>query len=528
MTGETNMPVSKLEINLGTLLEKSANKHKDKIALYFHHEAEGVTFEQLNKRANQFANALKNQGIQKGDHVAVMLANCPEFPYTWLALAKLGAVMIPLNNGYQAKDLEYILTNSDASALVIQDTFTSRFREAKGNTPNIKKIFIVGETQDDLGKVLSELAVSESDMLSASDINVSKDDLMNIQYTSGTTGLPKGCMLTHEYWMLLGGSVAELMNEKDVFLCVTPFYYMDPQWELIMCLTAGCTMVITRKYSASRYMKWINQYNITVSWATMAAWTLKQPQSEYDKNHKLRFLFVGAFPPKLQKEFENRFSVKIREAFGMTEIGPGMFVPLEDDHMTGSGSVGKPLGIRKVKIVDQTGSEVPQGETGELWITGPGMLLGYYKNPEATSRIFEGKWFKTGDLFKQDENGYYYIVGRIKDMIRRSGENISAKEVENILTSHPQIKSAAVIAVPDESRGEEVKAYIIPADKETPETIPPRSIIEYCSKRIARFKLPRYIEYKDTFPSTATGKVQKHLLIKEKKDLSSGCFDRMA
>jgi len=522
------MPVSKLEINLGTLLEESAGKHKDKIAIHFHHEAEDVTFEQLSKRVNQFANALKNQGVKKGDHVAVMLPNCPEFPYTWLGLAKLGAVMIPLNNSYQAKDLEYILTNSDACVLVIQDTFTSRFREAKGNTHNIKKIFIVGETQDDLGEILSELAAYEPDTFSDTDINVSKNDLMNIQYTSGTTGLPKGCMLTHEYWMLLGKSVAELMHEKDVFLCVTPFYYMDPQWELIMCLAAGCTMVITRKYSASRYMKWINQYNVTVSWATMAAWTLKQPESEYDKNHRLRFMFVGAFPPKLHKEFENRFNVKIREAFGMTEIGPGMFVPLEDDHMTGSGSVGKPLGIRKVKILDEIGKKVPQGETGELLIAGPGMLKGYYKNPEATKEVFDGGWFKTGDLFKQDENGYYYIVGRIKDMIRRSAENISAKEVENVLTSHPKIKSAAVIAVPDESRGEEVKAYIIPADKETSETIPPGEIIEYCSKRIARFKLPRYIEYKDTFPSTATGKIQKHLLIEGKEDLSSGCFDRTA
>ena len=522
------MSVSKLEANIGTLLDKSANKHKDKTAIYFHHEAQGVTFDQLNKKANQFANALRKQGIKKGDHVAVMLPNCPEFPYTWLGLAKLGAVMIPLNNGYQAKDLEYILTNSDACALVIQDGFVPRFREAKTNTPNIKKIFMVGETQEDMGEVLAELAACESDEFSSGDGDISKDDLMNIQYTSGTTGLPKGCMLTHEYWMLLGASVAELMNEDDVFLCVTPFYYMDPQWELIMCLTAGCTMVITRKYSASRYMKWINQYNITVAWATMAPWTLKQPESEYDKNHNLRFMFVGAFPPKLHKEFENRFNVKIREAFGMTEIGPGMFVPLEDDYMTGSGSVGKPLEIRKVKIVDEAGNEVPRGEAGELLITGPGMLKGYYKNPEATADAFDGQWFRTGDLFKQDENGYYYIVGRIKDMIRRSAENISAKEVENVLAAHPKIKSAAVIPVPDESRGEEVKAYIIPADGETRESIPPHEIIEYCSKRIAEFKLPRYIEYREFFPSTPTGKIQKHLLIKEKENLSSGCFDRMA
>jgi len=487
--------------NMGELLEKAAAEHKNKTVIHFHHEDETISFEGLDKKVNQYANALQKQGIQKGDHVAVMLSNCPEFPCTWLALAKLGAVMIPLNNGYQSKDLEYILNDSNACVLIIEDIFAQRFRETKSKAPDVHKVFIVGECQDDLGDLLTDLTAEESDQFQATD--VSFRDLVNIQYTSGTTGMPKGCMLTHEYWLLCGACAATQLRQEDIFLTVTPFYYMDPQWQLIMTLTAGSTLVMTKKYSAS------------------------QPESEYDKNHNMRFMFVGAFPPGLQHQFEERFNMKLRETFGMTEIGPGMMVPVEDDHMTGSGSVGKIMAFRQAKIVDDQGIEVNRGEVGELLICGRGIFKGYYRKPDATAAAFDGDWFKTGDLFRQDAKGYYYIVGRIKDMIRRSGENISAREVEDILKSHPEIKNAAVVPVPDESRGEEVKAYIIPLDGEGRGSLFPEKIIEYCIARIANFKVPRYIEYCQSFPQTPTGKIQKHILVQGKEDLSSGCFDRM-
>ncbi len=513
-----------LSKNIGELLEKAANENKDKTVIHFHHENLKLSYSQLNKTVNQYANTFRKKGIQKGDHIGVMLSNCPEFPYTWLALAKLGAVIVPLNNGYQSKDLEYVLNNSDSTALVIEDQFVPGYNEIKVKTPNVKNVFIVGEYQMDHQNHLGDLAADESDNFTMAEVETS--DMINIQYTSGTTGMPKGCMLTHEYWLLCGACAADLLNHDDVFLTVTPFYYMDPQWQLIMTLTAGTTLIMTKKYSSSNYMKWICDYKATVSWGTMAAWTLKQPESKYDTNHKMRFMFVGAFPAQLQHQFENRFNVKIRETFGMTEIGPGMMIPIEDDHMSGSGSVGKPLALRQTKIVDELGNEVKTGEIGQLLIKGQGIFKGYYKNSEATAGVFEGDWFKTGDLFKQDEQGYYYIVGRIKDMIRRSGENISAKEVEDTLTNHPKIKSAAVVPVSDGNRGEEVKAYIVPLDGETPESIPPETIIEFCAERIANFKIPRYIEYCKTFPLTPTGKIRKQILLQSKEDLTSGCFDR--
>ena len=191
--------------------------------------------------------------------------------------------------------------------------------------------------------------------------------------------------------------------------------------------------------------------------------------------------------------------------------------------------MGVPTDYRTVKIVDEDGREVSQGEVGELWITGLGIFKDYYNKAEATAEVFEGQWFKTGDLFRQDEKEYYYIVGRKKDMIKRSGDNIAAVEVENVLTSHSKILSAAVVPVPDPDRKEEVKAYIVPAQGENANTIPPQEIIEFCLERLADFKVPRYIEYRgQDFPRTPTGKIQKLKIIAEQEDLTEGCFDRMA
>jgi len=516
-----------LEKNIGTLLEKAAKRFGERKVLQFHPEDTAFTFRQLEETVNRTANALAGRGIRPGDHVAVMLPNCPEFPLTWLALAKMGAVMVPVNTRYQAVDMEYVLNDSDAAALVTDARHLPRYLEVKSGTPGVRTVFLAGKERARDAVQLAEIVQGASSGFPAADIPA--DTLLNIQYTSGTTGFPKGCMLTHEYWMALGMNAAETMVEDDVFLSVTPFYYMDPQWELVMCLTAGCLMVMSRKYSATNYMNLVRQYNVSAAWATMAPWTFKQPETPLDRKHRLRFVFVGGMPPDMHRPFEERFRVAAREAYGMTEIGIGMFVPMEDAHMSGSGSVGKPPEFREVRLVDDEGSDVPQGRTGELLIRGPGMFKGYYKKPAETAEAFEeGGWFHTGDLFRQDEAGYYYIVGRKKDMIRRSGDNISATEVEHVLTSHPLILSAAVVPVPDENRGEEVKAYVVLAEGRTPQDLPPEEILVYCGERIADFKVPRYIEYRAGFEMTPSDKVKKHLLTEEKGDPAVGCFDRMA
>lgn len=398
------MSIQTLNRNIGELLETAAVTHGDKPAVYFDQESFGFSFLELNQRVNQFANAFVAEGICQGDHVAVMLPNCSEFPLTWLALMKIGAVTVPLNTRYKAVDLEYVLNDSKACVLVIHDEFTGTFREAEDKTPGIRKIFRVGTGENESETLLTALADEASNIFSGPDVCLA--DLANIQYTSGTTGFPKGCLLTHEYWLTLGTANSdEIMIPDDIFLCVEPFYYMDPPWELVMCLSAGCRLVLARKFSPSNYMRLACEYGATVSWIIMAPWVLKQPESRYDSENKLRLVMFGAFPPRLHKAFEERFNLKAREGYGMTEIGAGCFVAAADDHMTGSGSVGKPPHHREFRIVDDDGREVPQGDIGELWIRGPGLFKGYFNKPEATREVFSGEWFHTGDLFRQDEKG---------------------------------------------------------------------------------------------------------------------------
>ena len=512
-----------LENTIPILLDKNAAANPEKIAIHFDHENLTLTYEKLNKKVNQYANALYNQGIRKSDHIGVMLPNCHQFPIVWLAIAKIGAVMVPINTRYKSNDLEYILANSDSSWLIIHKDYIETYLKIQDRIGRIRKYFMIGVEDEDGATSLDSLVESSSEFFRS--LNINSDALINIQYTSGTTGFPKGCMLTHQYWLTIGHIASNFLRPSDIFLSVSPFYYMDPQWELISCFTVGCTMVLGLKYSASNFMKLVANHRITATWATMAAWIYKQPVSKYDRSHNLRFAWVGEFPKSIHKSFEDRFAVKAREVYGSTEVGLAILVPIEDDHMSGSGSIGIPTDFRKTRVIDENGNKTHRGEVGTLLIGGPGMFKGYYKKEKETQSVLKNGWFNTGDLCYQDENGYYYIVGRKKDMIRRSGDNISAIEVENLLRSHPNIFDAAVIAVPDDSRGEEVKAYIIPANNQTPESLPPEEIIDYCLSKIAKFKIPRYIEYRNEFPLTPSNRPIKKALLENSCKWSTKCYD---
>ena len=520
------MSIPGIADNLGSLLENAAVQYGDKKALHFEYDDTALTFRQIHEKVNQYANALSGAGVKKNDHVAVMLPNRPDFPLVWLALARIGAVMVPLNIRYQPGDLEYVINDSDANAVVIFSEYLPVLNQVKGKCPGIKIIFGIGPGLDDAVVHLAVIAQKSSNEFSGPDIK--KDQLMNIQYTSGTTGFPKGCMLTHEYWLSLAWVTSQSsfnITDEDVFLSVQSFFYMDPQWQLAMTLTTGCTMVLAKRYSASGFMPLVHKHNVTCSLAEAAQLIYGTPKKSDDGSHKLRFVLIFGFPSKLHKKFEERFNVAAREAYGMTEIGACTIVPLEDSHMTGSGSVGKPLPYRELRIVDENGNDVAPGAPGELLVKGPGLFKGYYKKDEASRIAFEGEWFRTGDLFIRDPDGYHYVAGRKKDMVRRAGENIACAEVEYILESHPKVLRVAVVPVPDDLTGEEVKAYVIPREGESRNTIGPEEIIEYGLKNLAKFKVPRYIEYRDSFPMTPNMRVEKHKLIAEKTDLVQGSYD---
>ncbi|QAA94632.1 class I adenylate-forming enzyme family protein [Pollutimonas thiosulfatoxidans] len=519
-----NEPLPK---NIGSLLESMARAHGDKLALhFFESDSAPLTYGDVLLQVNRLANGLKSKGITKGSHVAVMLPNIVQFPITWLALARLGAVMVPINIAYTGRELKYVVDDSRAQCLIIHDDCLAAWRDiGKGQSALLgaSKIFVVDSS--DSGYASWNSLLEGQDAAFEPESQVEQDDLMNIQYTSGTTGFPKGCMLTHRYWLIAGKQNAfrDGLAYRRV-LASTPFFYMDPQWQFIMSMYSGACLFVAKRQSASRFMSWIRDYRI--NFALMPDVVLKQPVSDHDRDHELMRVNVYGLSKDNHMLLEERFDVCAREAFGMTEIGTGLFMPLEAADMVGSGSCGVPVPFREARVADPEGNTVPDGEIGELLVRGPGIMKGYFNRPEATAASFHGDWFRTGDLFRRDHNGYFYIIGRIKEMIRRAGENISVHELESVLLAYPEVCEAAVVGVKDDTRGEEVKAYVVPQQGVRPDMMLDPLII-YCKDNLASFKVPRYFEFRDALPKTASGKIAKPALLSEKVDLRAGSYDRV-
>jgi len=246
---------------------------------------------------------------------------------------------------------------------------------------------------------------------------------------------------------------------------------------------------------------------------------------ELEQNHNLKFVYCSGILPQYHAIFEKRWNVPWREAYGMTESGADLVVPVEDAESVGSGAMGAPVSTKEARVVNDNGEELPIGEIGELVLRGEPMMLGYWKKPEPTQKFFKNGWAHTGDLVYKDEKGYFHWTGRLKDIIRRTGENISSVEVEGVLMEHTKIKLAAVVPVPDELRGEEVKAYIVLQESESQDTLSPEGIIEFARQKLAYFKVPRYIEYVDDLPRTPSERVEKHKLTAAKEDLRVGSYD---
>jgi len=333
-------------------------------------------------------------------------------------------------------------------------------------------------------------------------------------------------MLTQDYWLVSGKVNSFRDGQKfDRILAPTPFYYMDPQWLLLMAIYQRGTLFVANSQSASRFMDWVRQHRI--NFCLFPYIVFKQPPNALDAENELKRGNVYGIPREIHAAVEQRFGFAAREAFGMTEVGPAMFMPLEDGHMVASGSCGVPSPFRECRVVDLDGNDVPKGEIGELIIRGRGILQGYFKNPKATKNAFIDGWFRTGDAFRQDEHGYFYIQGRYKDMIRRSAENIAAREVESVLNGIPDVKESAVVPVPDELRGEEVKAYVVLNSPTGDPSGPLRRIISGCEKGLAKFKVPRYYSFVGELPKTASLKIAKGVLREQAASRTDRTFDRV-
>lgn len=518
---DTTLPPS-----IGDFVRERAQTLGDQTAAIWFEKGIEVSYAELDRRSDAVAAGLMAQGLRKGAHVAVMLPNVPEFLFTWFAIAKLGCVMVPVNVGYTGAELDYLLNQSDAQALVLDEAFLPALN-AMQKRPEVlddARVFVRGTPQPGQGALASLMA----DAAFAAPWPVTAADLASLQYTSGTTGFPKGCMLPQDYWMLLSHSAALGAGELGVerTLLWAPFFYMDPQWQLLMSMKLGAVAYIAERLSLSRFFDWVREYQIHYTYFPEAV--LKAlPRSEADKSVALRYINAFGWSPEGIAEAEERFGLIARDSFGMTEIGAGMMMPHAATHKLQSRSCGLPAPFREVRIVDATGQPCPADTPGELQVRGRSILWGYYKNPAANAEAFVGEWFRTGDLFTQDSEGYLRIVGRIKDMIRRSGENISAREVEAVANAHPEVEESAALPVPDPLRKEEVKICLKLRDGVAQDAFDIDAFLAHCAQHLAAFKVPRYVGFVDSFPRTASHKISKPTLISASNDLRDGAYDRV-
>lgn len=508
-------------------VEEAAAKFGSRVAIEWIDSGRQLSYSNLNKSASRLASKLLLLGVRKGTHVAVMIGNNEAYPITWIALSKLGAVIVPVNTAYKKLDLEFVLNDSDAQFFIVDEAFLSIYESIVENLDLIVHDNVVVHGGSHENYISWASLVNDGDDGFIAPYAVSGNNLLNIQYTSGTTGFPKGCMLSHDYWLIISAFAAAPLLNDDVknTLIWQPFYYMDGMWLLLLTMRLGGTAYVASSMRLSLFYEWLERYRINYCIFPEAALKIRRP-SEEDKKLPLKHVSIYGWSVASRLEANERFSARIREGYGMTEIGLATVVPNVAQTMSLERSCGMAGPYRELKVVDSDGNELPAGETGELWVTGRSIVWGYYKRPEANKKSFHGEWFKTGDIFYKGSNGYYYFVGRSKDMIKRAGENIAAKEVEAAICLLDEVAEVAVVGVPDPLRREEVKAYVLLREGYTSKSCTPDMILSHCANLLAAFKIPRYITYVDDFPRTPSRKIRKHELFDLDRALNRNTYDR--
>ncbi|OPW99801.1 AMP-binding protein [Geobacillus sp. LEMMY01] len=531
-----------LTVTVGKLLEERARQYANHEAVVYADRGLRLTYRQFNDYCRLVARGLMRLGIEKGEHVAIWATNVPEWIACQFATGKMGAVLVTVNTNYRAAELEYLLKQSDSTTLflieqyrdssyidilyeIVPELRTSAPGQLQSKRlPKLKNVIFLGDkrhpgmfTWNDILAMAHDVSEEELDERMES---LDPHDVINMQYTSGTTGFPKGVMLTHYNIVNNAHQVAQCMGlgEGDRLCIPVPFFHcFGCVMSTLACVTVGATMVPVVEFHPKRVLETVEAERCTALHGvpTMFIAELNDPDfAKYDLSSLRTGIMAGSpCPVEVMKAVIEKMGMKdITIAYGQTEASPVITQTRTDDPLElRVETVGRALPGVEVKIVEPgTNKEVPRGVQGELCTRGYHVMKGYYNNPEATNEaINQDGWLHTGDLATMDENGYCRITGRLKDMIIRGGENIYPREIEEFLYKHPKILDVQVVGVPDEVYGEEVMAWIILKDGETATA---EEIREFCRGNISRHKIPRYIEFTDSYPMTASGKIQKFKL----------------
>ena len=532
-------------LTFGEVLARTVEAHGERDAVVFPQLDLRWSYEEFDAKVREVAKALMGLRLNKGDHVGIWATNWPEWILAQFGTALIGAVLVNVNPAYRRHELAYILKQADIRALLITDVHkTSDYEEMvasvlpevaesgdRGRIVNVEYphlnhvVSLKNQTRYEgilsWQDFLERGAAVPDERLASLGESVAANDPVNIQYTSGTTGDPKGAMLSHRNLLLnayyTGGR--QHMSEEDRVCIPVPFYHcFGCVLGTLMCTVYGAAMVIpAESFEPEATLSAVEKEGCTGLFGVPTMFSAEVNSPEF-KSYDLSTLRTGIMagspcPVELMKQVTKEMHLtEMTIAFGQTEASPAITqCEVTDSLEVRVTTVGSTLPGIEARIVDpETGEDVKQGEQGELWSRGHGVMLGYYNMPEATAAAIDGDgWLHTGDLATETPEGNYKITGRIKDMIIRGGENIYPRELEEFLLAHPKVREVQVVGVPDEKYGEQVSAWIVPTE---PGALSAEEVIDYCRDEIAHYKIPRYVEFLDEFPLTVTGKVQKFKL----------------
>ncbi len=497
-----------MQINIGYFLYKRALLSPNQEALVVGNVR--YNYRKLNERANQLANAMKQSGVRRGDRVAMLALNEPEYLEMYFGLGKIGAVLVPINHRLAAPEVAYIANDCGASILVFGPEFVSVVEAIREKIP-AKTLLAIMDTPPDWARKYEDLvgpAQTEEPEPVGGD-----DDTLTILYTSGTTGKPKGAELTHMGYY--GNSVNLKSTLKDVgdrMLMPLPLFHIGALAPVPHCVHFGQTMIFQKAFEPAGFLKLIQTENISWFGSVPQVLMFLRSVPEFEtfdwRTIKMALVYAAPVPVTLIKEFAAK-GMEVRQLYGMTEC-TGPAVVIDGEHaVRKAGSCGLPLFHTDIRVVDDHGKEVGPEEIGEVLIRTTHPMKGYFNNPEATAGTLKGGWLYSGDIAKRDQDGFLYILDRKKDMIISGGENIYPAEVEDCLLGHPAIADVGVIGQTDEKWGEAVKAVVV---LKPGATLTREELVAWCRDKLARFKTPKEVVFTQAIPRTPTGKILKRVL----------------
>jgi len=497
---------------LAGLIETQAEALGDKP--FLHMEDGTITFRDLNRQVNRVARGLARLGVKSGVGVSIMMPNSPEWLFVYFATQKLGAYAVPVNIAIKGEGLRHIVDHSDTSILVCHPDYVEAIQAIRDALSKLREI-VVHTADAPTGWAPPAGWRTLAQVMNASDENprvqIAGEAISVLLYTSGTTGAPKGVVTRYkaaniEGIRMLGG----MLQADDVLYTCLPLFHANALFlTTVRALAMGLPMVLSRRFSVSRFWDETRRYGVTTfnALGAMIPILMKQPERPNDADNPVRIVFSAACPASVWAEFEKRFAVRIIEAYAAVDGGGFAIVNFGN---APKGSIGKPM--TPIRIVDDDGKEVPPGEAGELLFQvddAARRKVEYYKNETASNAKIRDGWLYTGDLVSADQEGNLYFVDRKNDSLRRRGENISSWEVERELNSHPAVLESAVFGVPSELGEDEVMAVVV---RKEGERLTPEDLVRHAEQRMAKFMVPRYIEFRDALPKTETHRIQKSSL----------------